>query len=177
MGISPERLPEMIEKIRPAKGRLSIVRGKKDSIILDGSYNAAPSSVASALTALKEIKGERKIAVLGDMLELGNYSTEEHRKIGKVAAQFCDYIFAVGRWAHEIRKSSILAGAKEEKVFAFTKAEEAIPKLEEVISPGDVILVKGSQGVRTEKIVFSVMRDPERAEELLVRQTPFWKLN
>ncbi len=175
IGVGPERLPKMIEQIRPAKGRLSIIRGKNDSTILDGSYNAAPSSMISALSALKELSAKRKIAVLGDMLELGNYSAQEHRKIGKRAADFCDYIIAVGDWAYEIKKTCIQGGLEENKVFAFSKSEEAITELEKIISPEDLILIKGSQGVRTEKIVFSVMRDPERAEELLVRQTPFWK--
>jgi len=175
LGINPERLPEMIEKVRPAKGRLSIIRGKNDSTILDGSYNAAPSSMLYAISALKELPGKRKIAVLGDMLELGNYSANEHRKIGKEAAQFCEYVFAVGKWAREIEKACLHAGMPEEKVFSFTDACEVIPEVEEIISPGDLILIKGSQGVRTEKVVFAIMRDPERAEELLVRQTSFWK--
>ncbi len=175
LGISPERLPKMIEKIRPAKGRLNVVRGKSDSIILDGSYNAAPSSMSSAIDALRTLPGKRKIAILGDMLELGTYSAQEHRRIGKKVADFCDYVFAVGEWSQEIQKACLHNGMPEERVFSFQDSEEAIPSVEKIIAENDLILVKGSQGVRMEKIVFAVMRDPERAEELLVRQTSFWK--
>ncbi len=175
LGIEAEKLPKMIEKIRPAKGRLYPIKGEKDTFVLDGSYNASPSSMASALRALKNVPGKRKIAVLGDMLELGKFSVQEHRKLGKEAAKFCDYLFAVGEWATEVKKSAVHGGMKEEKTFTFLRAEDAAIALEKIISPKDVVLVKGSQKTRTERVVFSIMRDPERAEELLVRQTSQWK--
>ncbi len=175
LNVNPEKMIEMVEKIRPAKGRLTIIKGIKNTIILDGSYNASPSSMMSALKALKDIKAKRKIAVLGDMLELGNFSSEEHRKVGKFAKEVADYIFSVGTWSEEVKKAAIQDNFKKENVFAFKNAAEVIKKLEEIIEEEDVILVKGSQGVRTEKIVFSIMRDPERAEDLLVRQSTSWK--
>ncbi len=174
LGIEPKKVSNCISKIRPANGRQQIIKGKKETVILDGSYNAAPSSMMSALRALRELPGERKIAVLGDMLELGRFSSEEHRKVGRFAAEFCDYIFSIGEWREEIKRGAIYSGMKEENIFIFSESEEAINKLEELILEKDVILVKGSQGVRMEKIVFAIMRDPERAEELLVRQDPPW---
>ncbi len=173
--INLEKIPGMIEKIRPAKGRLTVIKGVKDTMILDGSYNASPSSMMSALRALKEIEGKRKIAVLGDMLELGKFSVEEHKKIGKFAKEVADYIVAIGTWSEEIKKGATQDNTRKENVFAFKNIENAIKKIEEIVCKGDVILVKGSQGVRTEKIVFSIMRDPERAEDLLVRQSTSWK--
>lgn len=173
--IDSEKIKEMIEKIRPAKGRLTIIKGIKDTIILDGSYNASPSSMMSALRALQEINGNKKIAVLGDMLELGKFSSEEHRKIGRFAKEVADYIITVGSWSEEVKKAAVLNNFEKEKVFAFKNTEEAIKKLEEIVEKEDVILIKGSQGIRTEKIVFSIMRDSERADELLVRQNKFWK--
>jgi UDP-N-acetylmuramoyl-tripeptide--D-alanyl-D-alanine ligase len=171
--INPEKLPKMIEKIRPAKGRLTVIKGIKNTTILDGSYNASPTSMMSALRALKELDGKRKIVILGDMLELGKFSSEEHRKVGKFAKEVADYIIAVGTWSEEIKKAASQDNSKN--VFAFKKSEDVIKKLEEVVREEDVILIKGSQGVRTEKIVFSIMRDPERADELLVRQNSYWK--
>ncbi len=170
LNIDPKKTAERLSKIRPAKGRLNILKGKKETFILDGSYNAAPSSMMSALRALQELPGTRKIAVLGDMLELGKFSKEEHRKVGRFAAGFCDYLFTVGKWREELKKSAIHAGMGNDKIFTFSSSEEAATKLEDVILPEDVILIKGSQRTRMEKIVFSLMRDPERAEELLVRQ-------
>jgi UDP-N-acetylmuramoyl-tripeptide--D-alanyl-D-alanine ligase len=175
LDINPEKMKRMIEKIRPAKGRMTVIKGIKNTTILDGSYNASPSSMMSALRALKEINGKRKIAVLGDMLELGKFSLEEHRKIGKVAKEIADYIIAVGVWSEEIKKAVSQDNIKDNEVFAFKNTTDVIKKLEEIIEEEDIILIKGSQGVRTEKIVFSLMRDPERADELLVRQNDFWK--
>ncbi len=177
LGLSLEEAGKCISKIRPEKGRLFVIKGKKETTILDGSYNAAPASVASALDALKNLSGNRKIAVLGDMLELGRYAAEEHRKMGKIAAEFCDYVFTIGVWAEEMKKAALHNGMRESNVFAFDKAEKAAQALEKLIAPGDIILIKGSQKIRTEKIVFSLMQDPEKAEELLVRQTSFWKKN
>ncbi len=175
LGIEPKRLSKRLSKIRPANGRQQIIKGKKETIILDGSYNAAPSSMMSALRALKDLPGKRKIAVLGDMLELGRFSNEEHRKIGRFAAEFCDYIFSVGEWKEEIKRAAIHAGMKEENIFVFSKSEQVIDELEKIILEKDIILVKGSQGIRMERIVFAIMRDPERAEELLIRQESPWK--
>jgi UDP-N-acetylmuramoyl-tripeptide--D-alanyl-D-alanine ligase len=174
--IDSQKLPSMIEKIRPSKGRLTTIKGIKNTVILDGSYNASPSSMLSALRALKELEGKRKIAVLGDMLELGKFSIEEHKKIGKFAGEFADYIISIGTWSEEIKKGAVQSDIIEkEKIFSFKNTKEAAQKLEKIISDGDIILVKGSQGIRTEKIVFSIMRDPERAEEILVRQENYWK--
>ncbi len=175
LGIDCQKIPEMIERMRPSVGRQFIVMGKNETTIIDGSYNAAPPSMHSALKALKDLPGKRKIAVLGDMLELGTFSAEEHRKIGRSAAEFCDYIFTVGEWGEEVRKSAISRGAKEETVFAFSKSSQVLEKLGKILQQEDLVLIKGSQGIRMEKIVFGIMRDPERSEELLVRQEPHWK--
>ncbi len=175
LGVSPEKIAKRLERIRPAKGRLYPIKGKGGSMILDGSYNAAPSSMESALRTLRSLPGKRKIAVLGDMLELGEYSSKEHQKIGREAAKFCDYVLSVGSWAGEVKKGAIKEGMNKEKVMSFSDSESAAVKLQKIISSHDLILVKGSQAMRTEKIVLFVMRDPERAEELLVRQSKEWK--
>ncbi len=173
--VNPDKIPALIEKIRPSHGRIFPLKGISDSFILDGSYNASPSSMQSAIEALNSVPGKRKVAVLGDMLELGNFSKEEHHKIGKNVASFCDYLFVVGEWAEEVKKSALHYGMKSDCVFSYKKSHQAIDDIEKIIQKDDVILVKGSQGVRMEKIVFSIMRDFERADELLVRQDNFWK--
>lgn len=173
--IKEEEIPQLIEKIKPIVGRLYLLRGEKETIILDGSYNSSPSSMTSALRALKGLPGKRKIAVIGDMLELGKYSNEEHEKVGKIASVFCDYLFFVGEHAEELKKFVIKEGIKEGNVFSFKKSEEAIGALKSIMNIGDIILVKGSQGIRTEKIVLAIMEDKENAEKLLVRQSKSWK--
>jgi UDP-N-acetylmuramoyl-tripeptide--D-alanyl-D-alanine ligase len=172
--IEPHKIPKMIEKIRPAKGRLVVLKGIKNTVILDGSYNASPSSTTSALKALQSIQGERKIAILGDMLELGKFSREEHKKIGRLAADVADVIIAIGAFSEEIRKTA-LQNKEGKNVFAFSDVNKALEAINSIVKEKDIVLVKGSQGIRTEKIVFSLMRDPERAEELLARQDNHWK--
>ncbi len=175
--VPPLRIAESLKKIRPAKGRLYPIKGINESMILDGSYNAAPSSMHSALHALETLPGKRKIAVLGDMKEIGKFSENEHRKLAKKAAVFCHYIFAIGEWAEKIKEEAMSSNMKEENVFVFSNSKEAALKIREVITKEDLILVKGSQATRTERVVFSIMRDPERAEELLVRQDAYWRNN
>jgi UDP-N-acetylmuramoyl-tripeptide--D-alanyl-D-alanine ligase len=173
--IEPEKVVELMKKIRPAKGRMYPIKGIKDTVIIDGSYNASPLSTKSALLTLKKAKGKRKIAVIGDMLELGRYSANEHRKVGKLAVSCCDYLFVVGSWSTVVEKSAICEGMKKEKVFSFLKSTDAVHEIEKIISPKDVILVKGSQGVRTEKIVLALMNNPQKAKKKLVRQDKYWK--
>ncbi len=173
LGIEPENISS--KNIKPLPGRLSLIDGKKESMIIDGSYNAAPASVFSALDCLEDLPGKRKIAVLGDMLEIGSYSVREHRKAGKRASSFCDYIFSVGKFSEEVKIGAIEEGFNSERIFSFSQSEEVLPVLEEIISTGDLLLVKGSQGVRTEKIVLGVMYYPETAKEILVRQSNNWK--
>ncbi len=177
LGIDTAKIPQMIEKIRPAKSRLNIIKGKSNTILLDASYNTSPSSMISALKSLKEVPAKRKIAVIGDMLELGDFSKNEHRKIGDFAGSFVDYIFVIGKWGEDIKKGAINAGIDGKKVFVFEKSEDVAQMIGDFIEEEDVILIKGSQGVRTEKVVLVLMRDPERAKELIVRQEGHWKNN
>jgi UDP-N-acetylmuramoyl-tripeptide--D-alanyl-D-alanine ligase len=175
LGIDPDDVAKSLKKVRPAKGRMRPIKGVKNTFIIDGSYNASPLSTKSALLTLKKVKGKRKIAVIGDMLELGRYSANEHRKIGKLAVDCCDYLFAVGGFSSIIEKSALSEGMNRGKVFSFLKSTDAVQEIEKIISSGDVILIKGSQGVRTEKIVYALMCNPEEAEEKLVRQGAYWK--
>ncbi len=172
--INPEKTIQLLKKIRPTKGRMYPIKGVKKSTILDGSYNASPASTISALKTLKEIKGKRKIAAIGDMLELGKYSADEHRRVGKLAAKSCDYLFLVGEWAHITKKAAIAEGMRRDKVFLFSKSSDATDKIEELISEKDVVLVKGSQSTRMEKIVYEIMQHQEKAKKLLVRQEDHW---
>ncbi len=173
--IPPQEIPQLVKKILPTKGRMNLIEGINSTYIIDSSYNAAPESMISALSTLKKIPGKRKIAVLGDMLDLGKYSAQEHRKIGKIAGEFCDFVISIGENAHELRKAAINSGLKKDNALYFSRSFDAGKEIEKIIMPGDVILVKGSQGIRTEKVIFSIMNNPEMAEDILVRQDSSWK--
>ena len=164
-GLNLIEISEGLGKYKVGPGRLRLIEGINKSYILDDTYNAAPLAVEAALEVLGEMPGTRKIAVLGDMLELGKYSAEEHRKVGELAKSKADLIVAVGIRAKRME------GAEQ----WFSSSEEAGQYLIHEAREGDIILVKGSQRMRMEKIVVMLMREPERASELLVRQEPYWK--
>lgn len=161
--------------ISPA-GRMRIIPGIKGSTIIDDTYNASPVASEAALEALKSIKAKgKKIVVLGDMLELGKFTVDEHKKLGKLAGKFADIIIAVGPRAKYIVEGAIEADMSEKNIIDFDNSIEAGKYVEEIIKEGDIVLVKGSQGMRMERAVEEIMAEPERAGELLVRQEDEWK--
>ncbi len=139
--------------------RLVTVEGPGGAVILDDTYNAAPPSVLAALNLLDDLDG-RKWAVLGDMLELGEYEETGHRRVGARAAEVADFLVTVGERARWIADEAIASGLPGERVTALGTSDEAIEYLEERIDAGDVVLVKGSRGVELDRVV-SYM---ERAE-------------
>jgi UDP-N-acetylmuramoyl-tripeptide--D-alanyl-D-alanine ligase len=161
----------------PAPGRIRIIDGLKNSVILDDTYNASPIAVDKALHILKEIETTgKKFAVLGDMLELGKYTTPEHKKVGELVHNLkIDILVAVGLRAESIAEKAIEVGMNKNNVHVFRKSYEALHLVEELISENDVVLVKGSQGIRMEKIVAAIMKNPEQKSELLVRQEKEWQ--
>lgn len=158
------------------RSRLNLISGIKNTQIIDDTYNASPASVGAALEVLGEIRAARKIAALGDMLELGEETEKSHRGVGKKFLEIKgDIFFAVGprmKFAvSELEKS----GFKKENIFSFDNPMDAGKKLQEIMKEGDLILVKGSQGTRMEKVVEEIMADPQKAGELLCRQNKEWK--
>ena len=163
-----------LKNYEPPAGRLRLIYGIKDSWIIDDTYNSSPSSTLGALELLALMPG-RKIAVIGDMLELGSFTEEAHRRAGEKAAQIAEILLAVGERAIFLADEAKKQGMPKEKVFHFASAEEAGRLLQDLVKEGDVILVKGSQGIRMEKVVKEIMAEPQRAEELLIRQEESWK--
>lgn len=160
-------------------GRLKLLRGNKNTIILDDSYNSSPASTMAALEVLEQFPAKRRIAVLGDMLELGAYTEEAHQMVGAVSARAADLLFAVGdrmKFAFNAATAPKPGDRRLSKdhCFWFASAVEAGPKLDSLLEAGDVVLIKGSQGMRMEKAIKEVMAEPERASELLVRQDKAW---
>jgi UDP-N-acetylmuramoyl-tripeptide--D-alanyl-D-alanine ligase len=174
LSIPLDKIVASFERHSPSLGRMRIIKGIKNSIIIDDTYNSSPVALAEALNTLASIKTSgRKIAVLGDMLELGIYSAEEHKKAG-ANATFVDLLFTVGIRARRIAEGALNAGMSETKIFQYESSREAGRDLEIMMREGDIVLVKGSQGVRMEKVVEEVMAEPERKEKLLVRQDKEW---
>jgi UDP-N-acetylmuramoyl-tripeptide--D-alanyl-D-alanine ligase len=160
----------------PPPSRLKLLRGIKKTYLIDDTYNASPDSTLAALDVLREIKAVRKIAVLGDMLELGQDTEKSHRQIGRKLFEIkADMVFFFGTRmkfaAEELKKHAF----HPESIFYFENHVDLGRKLQAMMREGDLVLVKGSQSMRMEKIVEEVMADPQAAGKLLCRQDPEWK--
>ena len=158
----------------PPPGRARVLKGIRGSTLIDDSYNSSPSAVVEALRALPLVPGKRRIAVLGDMLELGRYSVEEHQKVGRLAHKSADALVTVGNRSEASQQAAIEAGMAHESVRGFATSLEASHALQESVEEGDVLLIKGSQGMRMERVVEQLLADPSDAQ-LLVRQDKEWK--
>lgn len=132
--------------------RLVAVHTESGALILDDSYNASPESTLAALNLLDELEG-RKIAVLGDMLELGPYEKQGHRMVGVRAAKVADYLVTVGQLGLLIADAAIEAGLPKQKVTSVEDVPAAIELLRKMLVNGDVALVKGSHSLRMDRIV------------------------
>lgn len=180
LGTSLQKSVSGLLQYTPVPGRLRLLRGIKNSLILDDSYNSSPQALHAALDTLRDLPAKRKIAVIGDMLELGNYSEEAHRAMGDKIASFADFLITVGPRAKFIAEDAI-AGIENKRtllknqVLSFDRSEDAGKALDPLVREGDLILVKGSQGMRMERVVEEIMAEPEKAKELLVRQSEYWK--
>jgi UDP-N-acetylmuramoyl-tripeptide--D-alanyl-D-alanine ligase len=180
-GINLVEAGAALENFSLPPGRMNLVSGMEKTYIIDDTYNSSPTSALAALNAMQEIASSsrgsmRKIIVLGDMLELGQEEEEKHREIGKkIAAIGADFFLAVGSRMALAGQEMIAGGFSKDKIFYFSSPMEAAKKLKEIIAEGDYILVKGSQGMRMEKVVEAIMQNPQEAEKLLCRQNKEWR--
>jgi UDP-N-acetylmuramoyl-tripeptide--D-alanyl-D-alanine ligase len=137
--------------------RLMAVHSLSGALLLDDTYNAAPSSTIAALNLLEDLDG-RRVAVLGDMLELGEYEERGHRMVGVRAAQVVDELVTVGERARWIADEAQVANLNREQVKELDDSDAAIDYLKDRISEGDVVLVKGSRGMEMDRIVSALER-------------------
>ncbi len=157
-------------------GRLTLIPGKHGAWILDSSYNASPDAVRAALVTLVELAEEkqmtRRIFVFGNMNELGSISEREHRGITSSLLGSVDVLITVGEQAKfcadEAIEKNILP---RDHVYSFRTTDEIAVFFQDFLREGDLALVKGSQNnIRLERLIKAIMKDPERAQDLLARQ-------
>ncbi|TDA70476.1 MAG: UDP-N-acetylmuramoyl-tripeptide--D-alanyl-D-alanine ligase [Clostridia bacterium] len=154
LGEDLARIRECLAAMPPGQMRLERQPGPYGSILLNDAYNANPDSVAAALEVLRQLPAGRRIAVLGDMLELGPYAETAHRETGKKAAEIgADLLIGVGQMAAYLVAGARQAGLSAEAARAFGDREEAAGWLAPRLAAGDVVLVKGSRGMEMEKLV------------------------
>jgi len=141
-----------------AQLRLVAVPGPKGSIILDDTYNSSPESAIAAINLLADLYG-RRVAVLGDMLELGPAEEVSHRILGRRAREVADLLVTVGPRARLIAEEAMAVGMSKDHVHMVSDSESTAPLLEKIVEPGDFILIKGSREVRMDRIVAALGRD------------------
>lgn len=169
-------IADALTAFRPLPGRLTLLSGRGDLRILDDTYNASPLSTRAALAVLKEIIAPRRVVILGDMLEIGEGSLDAHRQladavIGSGATVFVGVGYYMRSLADALRGTTF----PEKYIFTFQDpllAREALPT---ILRAGDLILVKGSQGLRMEKIVEALVAQEDETEKMLPRQSIHWR--
>lgn len=166
------QIKKSLEKIKSMSGRMRTIAGKEKCILIDDTYNASPVSVKAALDVLENIKySGRKVAILGNMNELGKFETEEHRLIGEYSRDKADLTVFVGKNALIMAK----ANSQTDKLLIFANRRELIKSLDTIIKPHDLILIKASQnGNFFEEVTKQLMQNPDLAPQLLVRQSKWW---
>lgn len=174
LGMTLDEALRGLENYTPPPGRARILEGIHESVLIDDSYNASPAAVEEALASLSLVKTKRRIAVIGDMLELGRYSVEEHERIGRLAAEKADIVIGVGPRAKKLADAALEKHKNKNRAFHYEDAFTAAEKLRTFLQPRDVVLIKASQGIRAERIVEALLAHPEE-HVLLVRQEKEWK--
>ena len=154
MGVLPEKIQTSLKAFENMEGRQEIYEKSGFTIIQD-CYNAGPESMAAALKVLGKRSG-RRIAVLGDMLELGDCAQAEHYKVGRIAAEKADLVFAYGPHAGQVIDGTLTGGMPETMGRAFEDREELVKALKRAAKPGDVLLFKASRGMAFEEIINKV---------------------
>ncbi|MEK9161524.1 MAG: UDP-N-acetylmuramoyl-tripeptide--D-alanyl-D-alanine ligase, partial [Patescibacteria group bacterium] len=175
-GINLIKCITAVSKMKPVSGRFNLLEGVNNSLIFDDTYNSSPVAVEMAVETLSEYPAKRRIAVLGDMKELGEFSQGEHKRIGEILrAKDVWFLFTVGKEAKYFAEGARKSGFDTAKIFEFDNTTEAGEAVKQIIQEGDLILVKGSQSARMEKAVEKIMAHPENKETFLVRQEEEWK--
>jgi UDP-N-acetylmuramyl pentapeptide synthase len=165
-----------LEKIKPVRGRMNLLPAINDASLIDDSYNSSPDAAIAALNTLAEFRG-RKIAVLGNMNELGEHSGPEHERVGKYAADKIDLLIVIGPHAQKYTgPTAEQAGLESEKIKRFRTPYEAGHYLKSILQKNDTVLVKGSQnGVYSEEVSRLILDPQLDPAEVLVRQSKDWR--
>ncbi len=178
-GLNLVEISSGLSKYRSMPGRTRLIKGIKNTWLIDDTYNASPLAASAALKIMGEIhalaseleagRNFRKIAVLGDMLELGQWTEQGHRQVGRELADAVDFLITVGTRTRFIADEAKKIGLPEDQIKEFSCVEEAGRFLQKEMKTNDIILIKGSRSMRMEKAVKEVMARPDKADKLLVK--------
>ncbi|MFH1235308.1 MAG: UDP-N-acetylmuramoyl-tripeptide--D-alanyl-D-alanine ligase [Parcubacteria group bacterium] len=175
-GLNLLEIAEGLKQFTSPPGRMNLLKGIKETRIIDDSYNSSPHAALAGLNTLKELYTQgKKIAALGDMAELGDATVKGHEEVGMhVATLGIQQLVTVGEKAKIIAMAAEKAGMPSSQISSFDHPEPAGRFIQSILSRGDIVFVKGSQVARMEKIVKELMAEPLKASQLLVRQGEEW---
>jgi UDP-N-acetylmuramoyl-tripeptide--D-alanyl-D-alanine ligase len=163
LDVEPALIVRGLEAFRPCAGRMETSVLVDGVTLLEDCYNANPLAVKAALATLDEIPGDgRRVAVLGDMLELGNTSAELHREVGREAARRSDLLILLGEFAAETAAGARQGGLKADRIVVVSSLDDAVLQLQKQLRAGDRVLVKGSRGMTMEKICAALKAGQKR---------------
>jgi len=157
----PQSIAAALRGFAPPAHRMNLVGGRDGATLIDDAYNASPGSMEAALQVLRLApKGGIKVAVLGDMLELGDHAAGAHEALGTLAGQTADYVIALGEYADHVVQSARRAGLATDRAFSVEDADDAVAAVVPLLSPQTQVLVKGSRGMRLERVVDQLRAEP-----------------
>lgn len=172
----PDGFSHAFSGIETPRGRMRVLEGKSQSVIIDDSYNASPLAVEEALKTLGALATRgRKIAVLGDMKELGEHADKAHKDVGGTAGQTVHTLVTVGKMGSMYATGARFAGLAADRILSFEDSKAAGEYLSSIVRAGDVVLVKGSQSMRMERVSKALLADQSKAVDVLVRQEKEWE--
>lgn len=180
LGMTPEAINRGLANIVPEKGRLAKLPGRDGSTLVDDTYNASPDAALGALRVLAGLHATRRVAALGDMLELGPTEIEQHVTVLRTALEHADRVVAVGElMGRAVQAIGPLAPEDRERLSHVSSSSELARQIRggdtDWPRRGDVVLVKGSQGARMERVSEAVLSPDVDPKEVLPRQTEAWK--
>jgi UDP-N-acetylmuramoyl-tripeptide--D-alanyl-D-alanine ligase len=152
-GMNLVTISEALARYQAPESRMQLLPGIKYTNIIDDSYNASVIAMRSALETLQALPAKRKIAVLGDMLEIGKYTPEAHEMVGRMVPGAADVLFTIGPRAKFIAEAALGKKMKRANIFSFDTADDGRKPIQDFIKKGDLILIKGSHSMRLDKIV------------------------
>lgn len=173
LGLTPAQITAGFQQIVPIKGRMQLLRGLNDTVLLDDTYNASPKSVLAALQTLYAFPAKQKIAILGSMNDMGDMSKQVHEEVGKACdGSLVEWVVTIGDEAKKYLAPA--AASRGCQVRSFTSPYQAGAFVHSVMQPGAVILAKGSQNGIFAEEALKVLLHATVEENLLVRQSPAW---
>jgi alanine racemase len=174
-GLSLDEAAARLATLPAVAGRLNPLAGQNDSLVVDDSYNASPAAVLAGLDVLAALPATSRVAVLGDMAELGEASEALHREMGRAAAARVDALVTKGKDAAAIADGARAAGLDPARIAVTFTNEDAVAATRPHLAPGAAVLVKGSAVARMERVVAGLLAEPAHAGDWLVRQDAAWR--